>query len=100
MRDVPADAPLNATNQVVSRKHYKAIEQGANAYKLLPAGERERLLKQVERRLTALERTLSDSPGGAQGSCGGAVDQCVPLGSQPLLQIGRPAAGHGERRAP
>ncbi len=48
MRDVPPDAPLNATNQLMSEKHYKAIEQGADAYKLLPAAEREKLLKQVK----------------------------------------------------
>lgn len=48
MRDVAADAPLNATNQLMTEKHYKAIEQGADAYKLLPAGEREKLLKQVK----------------------------------------------------
>lgn len=48
MREVPPDAPLNATNQLMSEKHYKAIEQGADAYKLLPAAEREKLLKQVK----------------------------------------------------
>ncbi|MBI3007845.1 MAG: hypothetical protein HYY53_06040 [candidate division NC10 bacterium] len=48
LRDVPPDAPLNATNQLMSEKHYKAIEQGADAYKLLPAAEREQLLKQVK----------------------------------------------------
>jgi len=48
MRDVPPDAPLNATNQLMSEKHYKAIEQGADAYKLLPAAEREKLVKQVK----------------------------------------------------
>ena len=48
MRDVPPDAPLNATNQLMSEKHYKAMEQGADAYKLLPAAEREKLLKQVK----------------------------------------------------
>lgn len=47
MRDVPTDAPLNAANQLVSEKHYKAIQQGADAYKLLPAADRERLLKHV-----------------------------------------------------
>jgi hypothetical protein len=48
MRDVPPDAPLSATNQLMTEKHYKAIEQGADAYKLLPAAEREKLLKQVK----------------------------------------------------
>ena len=48
MRDVPPDAPLNATNQLISEKHYKAIEQGAAAYKLLSAAEREKLLKLVK----------------------------------------------------
>lgn len=48
MRDVQADAPLNATNQLVTEKHYKTIEQGADAYKLLPPAEREKLLKQVK----------------------------------------------------
>ena len=48
MRDVPPDAPLNATNQLMSEKHYKALEQGADAYKLLPAADREKLLKQVK----------------------------------------------------
>ena len=48
MRDVPPDAPLNATNQLMTEKHYKALEQGLDAYKLLPAAEREKLLKQVK----------------------------------------------------
>ncbi|MBI4611089.1 MAG: hypothetical protein HY726_19040 [Candidatus Rokubacteria bacterium] len=48
MRDVPPDAPLNPTNQLMSEKHYKKIEQGADAYKLLPSAEREKLLKQVK----------------------------------------------------
>ncbi len=48
MRDVPPDAPLNATNQLMSEKHYKVIEQGADAYRLLPAAEREKVLKQVK----------------------------------------------------
>jgi hypothetical protein len=48
LRDVPPDAPLNATNQLMSEKHYKAVEQGADAYKLLPAAEREKLLKLVK----------------------------------------------------
>jgi hypothetical protein len=48
LRDVPPDAPLNATNQLLSEKHYKAVEQGADAYKLLPAAEREKLLKLVK----------------------------------------------------
>ncbi len=47
LRDVPPDSPLNATNQLMSEKHYRAIEQGADAYKLLNAAEREKLLKQV-----------------------------------------------------
>ena len=48
MRDVPPDAPLNATNQLMTEKHYKALDQGLDAYKLLPAAEREKLLKQVK----------------------------------------------------
>jgi hypothetical protein len=48
MRDVPPHAPLNDANQLMTEKHYKSIEQGADAYKLLGAAERERLLRQVK----------------------------------------------------
>jgi hypothetical protein len=48
MREVPADAPLNAQNQLIENKHYKTIEAGEGAYKLLSVTERERLLKQVK----------------------------------------------------
>jgi hypothetical protein len=48
MREVPADAPLNATNQLVQNKHYAAIEKGAGAYKLMAPADRETLLRQVK----------------------------------------------------
>lgn len=48
MRDVPATAPLNATNQLVENRHYSAIEKGEDAYKLLSPGDREKLVKQVK----------------------------------------------------
>lgn len=48
MRDVPPDAPLNATNQLMSGKHYKKIEQGTAPYAVLPPADREKLLKQVK----------------------------------------------------
>ncbi len=79
----------------VARPHLKALIR----QKLPELRRRIAELRRLERRLTAFERALPDRPGGAQGSCSGTVDQCVPLGDQPLLQIGRPAAGHGERRA-
>jgi len=48
MREVPADAPLNATNQLAENKHYAAIEKGDGAYKLLAPADREALLRQVK----------------------------------------------------
>lgn len=44
-------------------------------------------LRQLERRLEALQHTLPDDSPTAGPSCDGTVDQCVPLTAQPLLQI-------------
>lgn len=49
-------------------------------------------LRRLEQRLTALERTLHGEPSKAKASCGGTVDQCVPLESQSLLQISLPTS--------
>lgn len=48
MRELPADAPLNATNQLAENKHYAAIEKGEGSYKLLSPADREALLRQVK----------------------------------------------------
>lgn len=54
-------------------------------------------LRRLERRLKALQNTLSDEISKTDRSCGGAVEQCVPLGGSPLLQISAPSARRPRR---
>ena len=54
-------------------------------------------IRRLERRLTALDRTLPESSPKFETSCRGTVDQCVPLGDQPLLQISPPTGQRRER---
>lgn len=54
-------------------------------------------LRQLERRLEVLQRTLPDDSPTAGSSCDGTVQQCVPLTDQPLLQI-RPSPARTPRR--
>lgn len=58
-------------------------------------------LRQLERRLRGLARALPDDARTAQAACGGTVDECLPLGNQPLLQIGfRKAGGRARTNLP
>ena len=54
-------------------------------------------LRRLERRLTLLERRLPDDARRAKTSCDGAVDQCVPLTTEPLLQISPPTVRGPQR---
>lgn len=54
-------------------------------------------LRRLEQRLKALQRTLPEEASEVDRSCDGTVDQCVPIGGQPLLQISPPRVRHGQR---
>jgi MerR family gold-responsive transcriptional activator of gol and ges genes len=58
-------------------------------------------LSQLERRLRSLARALPDDESTARAACGGTVDECLPLGGQPLLQIGfRKGGGRARTNLP
>ena len=57
-------------------------------------------LRRLEQRLKALQNTLPDEISKTDRSCGGTVEQCVPLGGSPLLQISPPPARRPRRSKP
>lgn len=79
-----------------ARPHLKALIRE----KLPDLRRRIAELRQVERHLQVLARTLPDAPAGAERSCDGTVEHCVPVADRPLLQIAppkvrRPQPRHG-----
>ena len=79
-----------------ARPHLKALIRE----KLQELRRRITELRRLERRLAALDGTLPEGSPKLKTSCDGTVDQCVPLGDQPLLQISPPARSPVASRRP
>lgn len=77
----------------VARPHLKTLIRE----KLPDLRRRISELRRLERRLKALQNTLPDEISKTDRSCGGTVEQCVPLGGSPLLQISSPSARRPRR---
>jgi MerR family gold-responsive transcriptional activator of gol and ges genes len=67
-----------------ARPHLKALVRE----KLPELRRRIAELRRLEHRLRSLVRALPDDARAARAACGGTVDECLPLGGQPLLEIG------------
>lgn len=77
-----------------ARPHLKALIRE----KLPELRRRMAELRQLERHLETLVRTLPDTPPKADRSCDGPVERCVPVADQPLLQIAPPKARRPQLR--
>lgn len=77
-----------------ARPHLKSLIRE----KLPELGRRIAELRRLERHLAALLQTLPDEAPKADRSCGGTVQQCVPLEDQPLLQVSPSPARTPRRR--
>jgi DNA-binding transcriptional MerR regulator len=77
----------------VARPHLKTLIRE----KLPDLRRRISELRRLERRLKALQNTLPDEVSKTDRSCGDTVEQCVPLGGSPLLQISPPSARRPRR---
>lgn len=76
-----------------ARPHLKTLVQE----KLPELRRRIAELRRLERHLEVLQRMLLDEASQVDRSCDGTVVQCVPLGSQPPLDISPPRVRHDQR---
>lgn len=76
-----------------ARPHLKTLVQG----KLPELRRRIAELRRLERHLEVLQRMLLDEASKVDRSCDGTVVQCVPMGSQPPLEISPPRVRHDQR---